>query len=393
MISVIRVRRVRIGRPVWMGLAALGLVLALLASWAMMRPEGSAPSAPAAAERSATPGVVPQGAAVPPGRQGGTAAGIPRATGRVLPTKGGAAPGGAPAAGGPANTLRGCPNLPAGDIWHADVSHLPVAAGSAAYIASIGAGKGVHPDFGAGDYGGGPIGIPITYVGAGQARVPVSFDYADESDPGPYPIPRAALIEGGPNADGDRHILIVDTAACRLYELFDAHPNANGSWHAGSGAVYDLRSHRLRPAGWTSADAAGLPIVPGLVRYEEVAAGRIDHAIRVTVPRSQARYLWPARHAASSSNDAALPPMGLRLRLKSTVDIAGLPAQARIVAQAMKTYGVIVADNGSGWYISGAPDAHWSNDALAALGNITGTNFEAVDASSLMSNPNTGQTR
>ena len=384
--------KVRIGRPVWMVLAALGLVLALLASWALLRPVRT-PAPTATSKPAASTGVAPQGAAVPPTATttgSGAGASAPRATGRVLPVPGGAA---APAGGGPANTLRGCPNLPANDIWHADVSRLAVASGSAAYISSIGASKGVHADFGAGDFDGGPIGIPVTYVGAGQAKVAVSFDYDDESDPGPYPIPANALVEGGPNADGDRHVLVVDTAACRLYELFDAHPNGNGSWHAGAGAVYDLRGHNLRPAGWTSADAAGLPLVPGLVRYEEVAAGRIDHAIRVTVPRSQSRYLWPARHAASSSSDASLPPMGLRLRLKSSVNIASLPPQARIVAQAMKTYGVIVADNGSGWFISGAPDPHWNNDALAALGSLTGTDFEAVDTAPLMVNPNSSQSR
>jgi hypothetical protein len=296
-----------------------------------------------------------------------------------------------PAPAGPG--LHGCPDLPADNVWHADVAHLPVLSGSAAYISSIGTSARVKADFGAGVWDGGPIGIPVTYVPAGQVRVPVSFDDGDESDRGPYPIPRDALVEGGPNAGGDRHVLVVDTGACKLYELWDAHPLANGSWHAGSGAVFDLRGNGLRPAGWTSADAAGLPVVPGLVRYEEVAAGRIDHAIRVTVPHSQNRYVWPARHAASSSSGAALPPMGLRLRLKSTVDISRLPAQARVVAQAMKTYGVVVADNGSAWYLSGVPDNRWSNDALRALGTLSGADFEAVDASRLMVSPNSGQFR
>jgi hypothetical protein len=276
-------------------------------------------------------------------------------------------------------------------VWHADVSRLPVLGDSAAYVASIGARATVKADFGAGLWDGGPIGIPITYVPAGQPRVPVSFDYGDESDKGPYPVPRDALVEGGPNAGGDRHVLVVDTGACALYEMWDAHPGADGSWHAGSGAVFDLRGDALRPAGATSADAAGLPVVPGLVRYEEVAAGRIDHAIRVTVPRSQNRYLWPARHAASKSSDATLPPMGLRLRLKSTVDISRLPAQARVIAQAMKTYGLIVADNGSAWYLSGTPDDRWSNQALRALGTLTGADFEAVDESGLMVGPNSAR--
>jgi hypothetical protein len=261
---------------------------------------------------------------------------------------------------------------------------LPVSTSSAAYVASIGATGHVKADFGSGTWAGGPIGIPITYVPAGQARVPVSFDYADESDRGPYPVPRDALVEGGPAAGGDRHVLVVDTGACRLYELYAAHPAADGSWHAGSGAVFDLRGNRLRPAGWTSADAAGLPIAAGLVRYEEVAAGRIDHAIRMTVPRSQNRYLWPARHAASSSGDPGLPPMGLRLRLKAGVDIGRLPAQARVIAQAMKVYGVIVADNGAPWYLGGAPDSRWDNDTLRSLGTLHGSDFEAVDESGLM---------
>lgn len=286
-----------------------------------------------------------------------------------------------------------CDTFPADSYWHAKVVALPVHPQSAAYVASIGRDDGVKADFGAGEWDGGPIGIPITTVGPGQPRVPVTFDYADESDPGPYPIPPDALIEGGPGSDGDRHVLVVDPAACRLYELWNAHPQGGGSWTAGSGAAYDLRSNDLRPAGWTSADAAGLPVAPGLVRYDEVAAGRIDHAIRVTVPSTQARYVWPARHAASDSSDAALPPMGLRLRLRAGVDISGLPPQARVVAEAMKTYGVIVADNGSAWYLSGVPDDRWDNDALQALGGLSGSDFEAVDSAPLMADPDSGRVR
>lgn len=294
----------------------------------------------------------------------------------------------------PGTSLGGCPNLPAADIWHADVSRLPVHERSAQYIQSIGASRSVKADFGAGMWDGGPIGIPITYVNGSQQRVPVSFDYSDESDRGPYPIPRHAAIEGGPNAGGDRHVLVVDTSACRLYEMYYSFPKSGGaSWHAASGAVFDLRSHQLRPAGWTSADAAGLPIAPGLVRYEEVAAGRVDHAIRVTVPRSQKRYVWPARHFASSNTDPALPPMGLRLRLRAGTDLSKLPPQARIVAEAMKTYGVIVADNGSPWFISGAPDPRWNDNALRALAALRGTDFEAVDATGLMASPDSGRVR
>lgn len=295
-----------------------------------------------------------------------------------------------PPAPAPAS-LDGCPTFPADSHWHAPVTGLPVHPQSGAYVASIGAGDGVKADFGSGLWEGGPIGIPITTVGAGQPGVAVSFEYDGESDPGPYPIPPDALIEGGPDSDGDRHILVVDTSTCRLHELFAARPNGDGSWQAGSGAVYDLRSHDLRPDGWTSADAAGLPIMPGLVRYDEVAAGRIDHAIRVTVPESQDAYVWPARHAASSSTDPALPPLGLRLRLRSDADLSGLAPQARVVAEAMQTYGVIVADNGSPWYLSGVPDDRWDNDALQTLRTLTGSDFEAVDASPLMVSPNSAQ--
>ena len=286
----------------------------------------------------------------------------------------------ASAAASPAGT---CPIFPADNVWHADVSRLPVLANSATLVASIGASAAVHADFGSGSWDGGPIGIPVTTVPAGQAAVPVSFQYRSESDPGPYPVPANAAVEGGPSSDGDRHVIVFDPAHCRDYELFAARP-AGGGWQAGSGAVFDLRGDALRPAGWTSADAAGLPILAGLVRYDEVAAGRIDHAIRVTVPHSRNSYVWPARHAASSSADPALPPMGLRLRLKASVNLAGLPAQARIVAQAMQRYGVIVADNGSPWYISGEPDQRWSNDALHALGGLHGSDFEALDTAGLM---------
>jgi len=285
-----------------------------------------------------------------------------------------------------------CSVLPSDDVWHADVSHLPLLAKSAAYVKSIGLSSAVHADFGSGTWDGGPIGIPITTVPAGQAKVAVSFQYGDESDAGPYPVPRNAKIEGGPGASGDRHVIVYDAAHCKDYELYAAYPQSNGSWKAGSGAVYDLRSDKLRHAGWTSADAAGLPILPGLVTYAEVASGHIDHAIRVTVSATQAAYLWPARHVASSSHDTSLPPMGLRLRLKASVDISHLPKQARIVATAMKKYGVIVADNGSSWYISGAPDSHWNNDQLHALGSLTGTDFEAVNEASLMVSSSSGAT-
>jgi hypothetical protein len=296
------------------------------------------------------------------------------------------APGGVlvlPAPAGAVTSLAasGCPLFPHDNVWHADVSRLPRQPRSAAWIRSMGSSAGLHADFGSGTWDGGPIGIPYVVVPASQPRVPVRFTYASESDPGPYPIPPDVPIEGGPQASGDRHVLVVQSGTCRLYELFDAHPDGAG-WQAGSGAVYDLRANRLRPAGWTSADAAGLPILAGLVRYEEVAAGHVDHAIRVTVDRSQASYLWPARHQAGQAG-ADLPPMGLRLRLRSGIDLSSFPTQARVILRAMQTYGLIVADNGSSGFIGGVPDPRWDNDALHQLGRITLADFEAVDESSL----------
>ncbi|HVV59513.1 MAG TPA: hypothetical protein VHC45_14225 [Gaiellaceae bacterium] len=288
------------------------------------------------------------------------------------------------AAAPPAPTLAACPVFPASNVWNKPVTGLPVAAGSARLVASIGLGSSVHPDFGSGLYDGSRIGIPYVVVhGKTTPKSRVTFDYADESDKGPYPIPAGVPIEGDPKPDGgDRHALIVDRDSCTLYELYALHRTSSG-WAAGSGAIWSLRSNKLRPAGWTSADAAGLPILPGLARYDEVKAGRIDHALRFTAPRTRNAYVYPARHEASSETDAALPPMGLRVRLKASVDIAHLPPQARIVAQALKTYGMILADNGSPWYISGAPDAHWSNDQLHQLGRLTGADFEVVDTSHL----------
>ena len=270
-----------------------------------------------------------------------------------------------------------CLVFPRANPWNQRADRLPVAGNSAEIIASIGAGTGLHADFGSGLWEGGPIGIPITVVGRRQARSRVSFEYADESDRGPYPIPRTVKIEGGRSSTGDRHALIVDRDACRLYELYALYPKGRG-WRAGSGAIWSLRSNRLRPAGWTSADAAGLPILPGLARYDEVRRGVIDHALRFTVQRTRRAYVFPARHFASSSNDPSLPPMGLRLRLKASFDVSGYPRQARIVLAALKRYGMLVADNGSSWYITGAPDPHWSNDQLHTLGRVKGSDFEVV---------------
>jgi hypothetical protein len=275
-----------------------------------------------------------------------------------------------------------CPLFPASNAWNQRVDTLPVAADSSQLIASMGTTTGLHPDFGSGLYNGQPIGIPFDVVSKKTPRSRVTFDYADESDKVAYPIPPTVHIEGGRAADGDRHALLLDRDTCRLYELYALYPKAGG-WKAGSGATWNLRSNAVRHAGWTSADAAGLPIFPGLARYDEVARGTIDHALRFTAARTRSAYVYPARHDASSSDDPSLPPMGTRVRLKAGVDISGYPRQARIVLQALKTYGMILADNGSNWYISGAPDPHWSNDALHALGGVKGSDFEVVDTSSL----------
>jgi hypothetical protein len=281
--------------------------------------------------------------------------------------------------------LGGCPVFPATSVWNKRVDKLPVSASSAAIIESIGDG-GVHADFGNGLWEGSRIGIPYVVVhGKTTPKARLAFEYAAESDKGPYPIPRNVPIEGAPahSGEGDRHALIVDRDACRLYELFALRPKGTG-WAAGSGAIFDLRTNRLRPAGWTSADAAGLPILPGLARWDgDAATGAIRHALRFTVERTRRAYVYPARHYASDATDASLPPMGLRVRLKASVSISGLPRQARIVAQAMKTYGMILADNGSNWYVSGAPSERWSNDQLHALGALHGSDFEVVDTGRL----------
>jgi hypothetical protein len=276
-----------------------------------------------------------------------------------------------------------CPVFPASSPWNQRVDKLPVAADSGRVVAAIGTGDHMHADFGSGLWDGGPIGIPVTIVGKAQARSRVSFEYADESDKGPYPIPRNVAIEGGRASDGDRHALIVDRDSCKLYELFALYPAAGGGWRAGSGAIFDLRSNTLRPAGWTSADAAGLAILPGLARYEDVARGRIDHALRFTVQETRRAYVWPARHFASDKTDPDLPPMGMRFRLKKSYPIAGFPRQARIVLQALKEYGMIVSDNGSNWYVSGAPSPKWSNDQLHTLHRVPGSAFEVVDGTKL----------
>jgi hypothetical protein len=280
--------------------------------------------------------------------------------------------------------LAGCPVLPADNHWNLRVDRLPVLPSSDAIVRSIGAGEHMHADFGSGRYNGAPIGIPYVTVRRGQPRVPVSFDYADESDRGRYPIPRRAPIEGGRASDGDRHVIVVERSRCRAYELFDAHPIDSGRrWHAGSGAIFDLRSNRLRPRGWTSADAAGLPILPGLARYPEVRRGRIDHALRFTASRTRRAFIYPARHFASSLTDPDLPAMGQRLRLKAAYDISRFPRQSRVVLRALKRNGMILADNGSSWYVSGAPSRGWDNDDLHSLHGVPDRAFEVVDSSRL----------
>ncbi len=287
-----------------------------------------------------------------------------------------------------------CPLFPADNIWNAPIDHLPVHPLSGAYIDTIGRDKSFRPDFGSGIWppdNGGPIGIPYIVVPANQPKVAVDFYYPDESDPGPYPIPPNAPIEGGPNSDGDRHILLAQEGTCLLYEIYDAHPRTDGGWDAGSGAIFDLRSNALRPDGWTSADAAGLPILPGLVRYDEVVAGEITHALRFTAPETQRAFVWPARHFASDLTDTRFPPMGQRFRLRADYDLSDFDPQIQVILRAMQRYGIILADNGSPWYISGAPDERWDNDILHQLDRLTGDDFEAVDVSSLILDPDSAQ--
>jgi hypothetical protein len=308
-------------------------------------------------------------------------------TGGTLPSGGVSSGGGA--TGGdveatPSTDVSALQVFPADNPWNQDISAFPVHAKSANYLSSIGLDRGLHPDFGT-VWEGAPIGIPYNVVDSSTPRVDVSFDYADESDAGPYPIPTGVQIEGGPNSDGDRHVLLVDPVQKKLYELFYAYPQEDGTWTAGSGAIWDLTSNAMRPAGWTSADAAGLPIFPGLVRYDEVVEqGEISHAIRFTVSRTQHAYIAPASHLASSYTDPDLPPMGLRVRLKADFDISGFSPHVQVILRAMKKYGMIVADNGSSWYVSGAPDSRWDDDELHELGSVHGRDFEVVETGEIV---------
>ena len=273
-----------------------------------------------------------------------------------------------------------CPIFPRTNQWNRRVDRLPVHLHSSEIVSSIGLSAHLHADFGSGRYQGAPIGIPYNVVSRRQRRVGVSFTYADESDGHRYPIPRHVRIEGGRHSHGDRHVLVVNRSSCRLYELYAAYPVDGGRrWRAGSGAIWNLRANRLRPRGWTSADAAGLPILPGLARYDEARHGAIRHALRITVPRTRRAYIYPARHFASDETDPRLPAMGQRLRLKRSFDVSRFPRQARIVLRALKRYGAIVADNGAPWYVTGAPSRGWSNDALHTLQRVPGSAFQVVD--------------
>lgn len=272
--------------------------------------------------------------------------------------------------------------FPADNPWNTDISRLPVHPRSHAYLSSIGLEKPLHPDFGT-VWNGAPSGIPYVVVGKDQPKVAVTFEYPDESDAGPYPIPADAPIEGGEKSDGDRHVIVVDYHARKLYEIFSARRQGAG-WKAGSGAIFDLTSNKLRPAGWTSADAAGLPIFAGLARYEEVQQGEIRHALRFTVRKTQRGYIPPATHFASRSTDANLPPMGLRVRLKADFDITKFSPPAQVILRGLKKYGMLLADNGGDWFVSGAPHPQWNDDELHTLKKVKGSDFEAVETGAVV---------
>jgi hypothetical protein len=280
-------------------------------------------------------------------------------------------------------SIGGCQVFPSNNVWNTAIDTLPAHANSAAYLATIGTSSPLHPDFGSDPNNG----IPVNIVNGSQAAVTITFHYG--GDPGPYPIPANPWIEG----NSDHHLLILDTANCTDYEIFAAAKNSNGSWSAGSGAVFPLTSNQLRPAGMGSADAAGLPILPGLIKYDEVAAGAIHHAIRFTAPMTDNRYVWPARAEASSNSGAQYPPMGTRFRLKASFNVTGFSATNQVILNAMKKYGIILADNGPSWFIGGEPDTRWNDDDLHNLTHIRGSNFEAVDESSLIIDPNSAQAR
>jgi hypothetical protein len=279
----------------------------------------------------------------------------------------------------PASLSPRAPSLPTQAAWNQDISKAPRDPRSAAYIAYIDShgGDSLHPDFGSPR----AYGFPYSVVGPGQRQLPIHYTaYGSESSPGPFPVPGAAPIEGGRGSDGDRHVLVVDRSSCMLYELYRAFfvPTPKPHWNADAGVAWDLNSSALRPDGWTSADAAGLPIFPGLVRYDEVAAGHLDHAIRVTFDSTRSAWIHPASHCAGDTSSAAAPPMGLRLRLKPGYGLGGFSGPAKTIATAMKRYGLIVADNGSNWYFSGSSDRRWDDENLDQLKRIPGSAFEVV---------------
>ena len=289
---------------------------------------------------------------------------------------------------GPNADLGGRRLLPDDSPWHKDISREPVDPASQRILARIGLNKPLHADFGT-VYEGAPIGIPYTVVSKSQPKVPVTFtEAAEESDPGPYPIPRDAPIEGGSKGTGDRHILVLDRDNWMLYELFNSFPDGKGGWKAGSGAIWDLKKNQVRPDRWTSADAAGLPILPGLVRYDEVVGKKsLNHALRFTVAKTRRAYIPPASHWASQLHDDDLPPMGMRMRLRADYDLSGFSSEARTILQALKTYGMILADNGTDNFISGAPDPRWNMDALRQLRRVTTKDFEIVQMRRMVVDP------
>jgi hypothetical protein len=326
--------------------------------------------------RAVTRVVVPVAAALVAGLGlvGGTAAGSATPHARQTP-----------------RAVAGCPVFPADSWWHADVSRLPVHRRSDTWLRHMSPSSRLHPDFGDA-YGAQPVpyGIPVTVVRGDHPKVRVRFQYADESDRVRYPLGRDTQIEGGSRSDGDRHAVVVDRSTCRLYELWHARQR-NGRWSAGSGAVWDLRSNALRPRGWTSADAAGLPILPGLLRLSEVRAGSVDHAIRFTTDVTDRRFVWPARHQAGSVSNHRYPPMGARFRLKGSFDLSGYRADTQVVLRAMQTYGLVLADNGSPWYFQGERSASWPSGLLDELKSVPARAFVAVDTSSLQVDPDSAQ--
>jgi hypothetical protein len=280
-------------------------------------------------------------------------------------------------------SLKGRQIFPRDNEWNRDISADAVDPNSSTYINSIGAAVSLRADFGR-SYDGHTFGIPYVVVPSNQPRVSVGFDYDDESDPGPYPFPMDAPIEGGPDGDGDRHIIAVDCDAGRIYETFSSWPNGHG-FDAASGAIFNIDSNALRPKGWTSADAAGLPVFAGLVRHDEVVErGEINHALRFTVKNSQRAYVWPATHWASTKTDPSLPPMGMRVRLKASVDISKYPPEAQVILRALKKYGMFLADNGADWFLSGAPNESWNEDALFTLRQVKGSDFEVIKMGTLV---------